>query len=130
MRHSSTLLLAGATLAIVALVAEPRGEGTHTLYNALPRAALVLAALLFSWGCVLFCIKLAPRRVILIGLAISAVCFVMIPGAAALLHLDPSALGRSAALWPVWMYFCLAGPAIITAGVMRSMPYRPPGRRP
>ena len=121
-RHAVSLLIAAFVLAAVGLAL---GSGAS-----ISRAAMFMAALLASAGLVGFCLVLPPRRVMLLGLSISAICFVIIPGAAALLHVDSSSPGRAAALWPVWMYFCLAGPAIITAGVMRFMPYRPPGRQP
>jgi hypothetical protein len=121
-------ILAGAVAVVlgVLLLAWVNESSQTPLIAELVGFVLLVPGLLAVFaGCILFCLKEEARKVLLVGTAVSAVSFVVVPLLKYLFDFDFNVHGWTGPLFFfLWVPACLIGPAFLLAGIIRILLHR------
>jgi hypothetical protein len=124
MSRTKVLILAGASAILLGVLLLGRvNDSSRPLYvaEAIGFLLLVSGIPIFLAGCLKFCSKGEAIEVMLVGLTISGVSLIVIPGLSLLLHFEPNVHDWTGLLFFLWLPSCAIGPIFVLVGLSRRL---------
>ncbi|HYM78591.1 MAG TPA: hypothetical protein VE377_21650 [Candidatus Dormibacteraeota bacterium] len=122
MSRTKILILTGSgAITLGVLLLGWVNDSARPLYVAAAAGLLLLVPgiLIVLAGCLMFCCKEEPNKVMLAGLMISGVSLIVIPGSSLLLHFEPNVHDWTGLLFFMWLPSCAVGPVFVLVGLSR-----------